>query len=218
MSTTKVKLKFVDVLGGVLDDQNIVVDVFNLNNTRHFQAIVNGGTTDVGISFEDCPSDVYRFQVWPNNYQVLQFFLNLTEDGTTLRKKPVVFPEDPARVVDIDAPSFGNLDQGLQRLLAGATLAGGPAGQGAALWGKLPALLKAALLNLFTKSSHTMLGDKTSCFDHLSGLIELDQDRLFAKTDAALLEEAMHSKLFHSVDFSLHKDVPPYHVFSSFKT
>jgi hypothetical protein len=221
MSTTTVKLKFVDVLGGALDDQNVVVDVFSLDNSRHFQAIVPlGGQTDVSIHLEDCPSNFYRFELWPNNYQVVQFFLGLTEDGTTVRKQSVVFPVDPSRVVDIVAPSFSNLDQGLQRLLAGAkiTLGDGTAPQGAALWTGLPAILKAALLNLFTKSSHTMLGDGTSCFDHISGLIELDQDRLFAKADAALLEETMQSNLFHSVDFSLHKDVSPYHVFSSYKT
>jgi hypothetical protein len=219
--STNVKLKFVDVLGGPLDDRNVVVDVFSLDNSRHFQAIVPlSGQTEVGIQLEDCPSGFYRLELWPNNYQVVQFFLRLNEDGTTVRKEPVVFPADPSRVVDIAAPVFGALDNKLQQLLAGAkiNLNNAPAPQGSALYDALPDILKAALLNLFTKSSHTMLGDGTSCFDHISGLIELDQDRLFAKAEATLLEETMQSKKFHSVDFSLHKDVPPYHVFSSFKT
>jgi hypothetical protein len=221
MSATNVKLKFVDVLGGPLDDRSVVVDVFSLDNSRHFQAIVPlTGQTEVSIHLEDCPSDFYRLELWPNNYQVVQFFLHLDEDGTTVRKEPVIFPVDPSRVVDIAAPVFGALDNKLQQLLGRAkiTLNNAPAPQGSALYDALPAILKAALLNLFTKSSHTMLGDGTSCFDHISSLIELDQDRLFAKAEAALLEETMQSKKFHSVDFSLHKDTPPYHVFSSFKT
>src|SRR6266567_2631978 len=164
MSTTTVKLRFIDVLGNALDDQSVVVDVFSLDNTRHFQAIVQvAGKTDFSISFEDCPSGFYRFELSPTNYQIVQFFLGLQEDGTTKRKEAVIFPADPSRVVDIDAPSFGNLDKRLQKLLASANISGQP--QGAVLYGSLPPLLKAALLNLFTKSSNTMLGDGTSCFD-----------------------------------------------------
>src|SRR5262249_39005821 len=92
------------------------------------------------------------------------------------------------------------------------------ASSGAALYAALPPLLKAALLNLFTKSANTALGDGSTCFDHLQTLMELDQDRLFAKTEAALAEETSAAKGFHSVDFSLHKEIPPYRLFASFKT
>ena len=220
MATT-VKLKFVDVLGNALDDRSVVVDIFSLNNTLHFQAVVPlKGQTDVAIKVEDCPGGVYRFELSCANYQVMQFFLQVVPGGTTVRDRPVIFPVDPERVVDIVAPDFSALDPRLQKLLSQAKvqLNGKDAPDGAGLYGALPPKLKAALLNLFTKSSNTALGDGSSCFDHLQTLHEIDQDRMFAKADAALVEESSASELFHSVDFSLHKEVPPFQLFASFKT
>src|SRR2546426_302818 len=64
----------------------------------------------------------------------------------------------------------------------------------------LSPLLKAALLNLFTKSSATTLVDDTTVFSKLGVMIKLKQDRLFAKTGAALLEETMQDTFFHHAD------------------
>ena len=220
MSTTTIKFKFTDVLGAPLDDDTVVVDVLSLDNSTHFRAVVPlGGQTDVSIKLQDCSSGIYRFQLAPTNYRFLQFFLRLNEGGITTRDAPVVFPVDPSRVSDISAPSFAALDVQLRNFLDSTHLkVDASTLSGSDLYGALPAIQKAALLNLFTKSSHTILGDDTSCFDHIQGMVELDQDRLFAKSDAALLEETMQSRDFHSVDFSLHKEIPGYQLFSSFKT
>jgi hypothetical protein len=220
MSTTTVKLRFTDVLGAPLDDDSVVVDVLSLDNSTHFRAIVPlADQTDVSIKLQDSSSGIYRFQLAPTNYRFLQFFLRLSEGETTTRDAPVVFPVDPARVSDISGPSFAGLDARLRDFLNSTSLKlDAAARSGSDLYAALPAILKAALLNLFTKSSHTLLGDQTSCFDHIQGMAELDQDRLFAKSNAALLEEAMQSPNFRSADFSLHKEIPGYHLFSSFKT
>jgi hypothetical protein len=221
MTTTTANFQFIDVLGAPLDDHNVIADVLSLDNSTHFRAMVPlSGQRDVAINLRDAATGIYRFQLAPTNYRFLQFFLRLTEGATTVRDAPVIFPVDPARVSDISAPSFAALDSRLRDFLAGTKLkvGGTKTLSGPDLYGALPAILKAALLNLFTKSSHTMLGDTTSCFDHLQGMMELDNDRLFAKGDAALLEEVMQAHNFRSVDFSLHKEVPPYRLFSSFKT
>jgi hypothetical protein len=215
-TTTTLRLKFVDVLGAPLKDHSVTVDLFSFHTSQHFHAMVPlSGQTDVAIQLQDCVSDLYRIQLSAANYRFLQFFLRLEEGETNTRAEPVVFPVDPDQVVDITAPAFEALDGRLRNLLAGSTITGR---SGADLYGSLGPLLKAALLNLFVKSSRTILGDRTSCFDHIHNMIELDQDRLFAQAEPALLEETMQSKLFHQVDPSLHKDVPPYHVFLSCKT
>ncbi|HEY6972147.1 MAG TPA: hypothetical protein VJA94_23245 [Candidatus Angelobacter sp.] len=226
--TTAVKLKFVDVLGLPLDDQTVTVDVFSLDNTIHFQAVVPvTNDTDATINLEDCPLGTYRFQLSPTNYQVIQFFLNLPPGGTFVRDKPCVFPVDPDQVIDIGAPPFGNLPAELQDFLNAADIQkdGGIVPDGSAppltgddLYSALPPKLKAALLNLFLKSSNTTLPDGSTCFSHLHILREQDQDRLFATADAALLQGAINSKKLHSVDFSLHKEILEYKLFSSFKT
>lgn len=212
---TSVQLKFVDVLGAPLDDHSVIVDVSNLDHSRKFRVEVPlSGQTDVLIHFEDCPTDIYQFALSPTNYRFLQFFLRLTEGTTTVRQQSVIFPVDPSRVIDISAPSFGNLDARLQTLLA----TGKTPPDGAAYYASLPPILKAAILNFFVKASHTILGDQNSCFDHLQRIVELDRDRVFVHVDAALLEEALQSPLFQDADFSLHKEIPPYRLFKSFKT
>jgi hypothetical protein len=223
MATTTVRLKFTDVLGGALDDHSVVADIFDLHNINHYQVTIPlDGETNIAIQLSDCPAGVYRFELAPTNYQTLQFFLSLPPGGTAIRPDPVVFPVDPDRVEDISAPEFKKLDKRLQDLLNASSikLDGNHGLGGETLYNALPPKLKAALLNLFLKSSNTKLGDKQSCFDHISthAMLELDQDRLFAKISADLVEEAAVSRDFHSVDFSLHKEIPPYKLFSSFKT
>jgi hypothetical protein len=226
--TTTVKLQLVDVLGLPLDDRTIIVDVFSLDNSIHSQATVPlNGETNVSIQLQDCPLGVYRFQLSPTNYQVVQFFLTLPPGGTIERDKPVMFPVDPGQVIGIASSPFGNLPGKLQEFLTSATIQatdgsipanGASIRVGEDLYNDLPPKLKAALLNLFLKSLNTKLDDGTTCFDHLNLLRELDQDRLFATCDAALLEEIMDSHQFHSVDFSLHKDILGYTRFVSYKT
>jgi hypothetical protein len=134
--------------------------------------------------------------------------LRIAEEQTATRP-PIVFPVDPAKVADIAAPRFDDLPSPLKDFLAPL---------GSALYDTLSPLLKAALLNLFTKSSATILGDNTTVFSKLGAMIKLKQDRLFAKTGAALLEETMQDTFFHHVDDTLHETIPPYQIFTSFKT
>ena len=222
MTTTRVQLKFQDVLGAPLDDHSVVADIFDLHNINHFQVVIPiSGQTDIAITLNDAPGGVYRFELSPTNYQVIQFFLTLPPGGTVVRDKPVIFPVDPDRVIGIAAPAFADLDPELQNLLNRTNISPdgtSPAQNGAGLYDALPPKRKAAILNLYLKSSNTVLGDQSTCFDHVNSLVELDQDRFFGKIDASLVEETADSAKFHSVDFSLHKEIPPYKLFASFKT
>jgi len=223
MATT-VNLEFVDVLGLPLEDDSVTVDIFSRDDLVRRKAVVRLpdpgiGQTKVSIQVNDVPIGDYRFQLSSRNYQTLQFSLPLIAEGVNTRPEPVVFPVEASRVAGIAAPPFGNLDQRLQALLNTSALAiNGQNLAGNDLYDALPPLLKAALLNLFLKSSNTQLGGNSVCFDHLKTLVELDQDRLFAMIDAALVEETKASKLFHRVPFDLHKDKPPYFLFDSYKT
>lgn len=220
MSVTKVKLKLLDVLGRPLDDHSVVIDFLSSKNSKHFRATVPlAGQTDVAINLQDCSSEIYRVQLSSTNHRFMQFFLRLTEGDTITRDEPVVFPVNPDRVVNITAPAFGALETVLRDFLnaSSLTLNDKPL-SGADLYDGLSPILKAALLNFFTKSSHTILGDETSCFDHIHSVVELEQDRMFAKAEPALLEETMQSPEFRPVNFALHREIAPYHLISSFKT
>src|SRR5258707_1537918 len=118
MDTTTVRLTLQDVLGNPLDDHAVLADIFDLHNINHYQVnIPINGQTNVAINLQDAPGGVYRFELSPTNYQVIQFFLTLPPGGTTRRNEPVVFPVDADRVVDISAPPFGVLDPKLHQLL-----------------------------------------------------------------------------------------------------
>jgi len=222
MATTTVRLKFQDVLGAPLDDHTVVADIFDLHNINHYQVTIPiAGATNVAINLKDCPGGVYRFELSPTNYQVIQFFLTLPPGGEVVRQDPVVFPVDAGRVVDISAPAFGDLDASLQGLLNASSISIDgmqPEQSGANLYNALSPKPKAGLLNLFLKSSNTKLGDDSTCFEHVRSLMEIDQDRFFGKLSGSLLEEAADSPAFHSADMSLHEEIPPYKLVASFKT
>jgi hypothetical protein len=171
------------------------------------------GASNVTINLEDPGNGIYRIRLTPTNYRVIQFFLRVMEDSTATRD-PVIFPVDAGKVVDITAPAFMALPSELKSFL---NMAEG-ALHGAALYDGLPPILKAALLNLYTKSVATELGDGTTVFSKLGAMIELDQDRVFVKTTAARLEETQQDTFFSQVGFDLHKAIPPYVIFDSYKT
>ena len=54
--------------------------------------------------------------------------------------------------------------------------------------------------------------------DHMQGMVRIEQDRLFIKVTAGLVEETAHSSAFHSVDAPLHDPLPGYKIVLSFKT
>jgi hypothetical protein len=223
MATAKIQLQLVDVQGRPLDDPDILVEFFSNENSKHFRFNVSpNGVANVNVNLVDPGNGMYRVLLMPTNYRTVQFFLRIMEDEITTRK-PVIFPVDPVKVVDITAPAIGALPRPLQDLLGNATVdgftdaAGAPL-QGAALYNGLPPLLKAALLNLYTKSAATQLGDGQSAFDKLGTMIRLKQDRLFAKTGAALLEETQQDTFFHQVPETLHESVAPYQLLISYKT
>src|ERR1700686_5740889 len=123
MDTTTVKLTLQDALGNPLDDHAVLADIFDLHNINHYQVnIPINGQTNVAINLQDAPGGVYRFDLSPTNYQVIQFFLTLPPGGTTSGDEAVVFPVEPARVVNISAPLFGDLDPRLQQLLNASTI------------------------------------------------------------------------------------------------
>ena len=223
MATAKIQLQLVDVQGRPLDDPDILVEFFSNENSKHFRFNISpNGVANVNVNLVDPGNGMYRVLLMPTNYRTIQFFLRIMEDEITTRK-PVIFPVDPVKVVDITAPAIGALPRPLQDLLGKATADGftdaaGASLQGAALYNALPPLLKAALLNLYTKSAATKLGDGQSAFDKLGTMIRLKQDRLFAKTGAALLEETQQDTFFHQVPETLHESVAPYQLLISYKT
>jgi hypothetical protein len=216
------KLILTDAAGNDLND-NITIDLFSLQSSTHYQATqriqreITINQIDVG------GGPTFRVMVTPANHRIIQFFTILSDGKTTEYAAPV--PIDPQKVVSISAPAFANLSGGAQRMLNQAEsprFNDGIGGflQGQALYSALDSypLLKAGLLNIAEKSRMTGLQDGSTCLDHYLGMVRFEQDRIFVRTTAALLEETAHSNAFHSVSAALHDPLPGYEIVSSFKT
>jgi hypothetical protein len=147
----------------------------------------------------------------------------LSDGNTTEFSAPI--PIDPQKVVSISAPAFASLNPQAQKTLNQAESprfndgAGGFL-QGEKLYGALGnyPLLKACFLNIMEKSRMTGLQDGSNCLDHYLGIVRFEQDRIFLRTTAALVEETAHSNAFHSVSAALHDPLPGYTMVSSYKT
>jgi hypothetical protein len=223
MGKAILELELTNAGGNDLNDF-VRIELFNATSSSHTQnnARVQRNITVNGIEADGAGS-VYKLVLTPSNYRLVQFFITLA-DGHTLAKK-VAFPVDPARVVDIQAPTFGGLSPRVQTLLAQSEIprfqaTGGGFLQGNDLYQALDTAskLKACLLNITAKSAATPLRDGTTCVDHYNSMIRMEQDRLFIRIDPALMEEVENSPLFHSVSAALHEPVPGYTVTESFKT
>ncbi len=166
---------------------------------------------------------VYRLVVTPSNYRLVQLFQTL-DDGQTANLT-LRFPVDPKRVAGIHAPGHAQLHPRLRSILEQSETprfidAGGGFLQGETLYNALDAepRRKACLLNIAVKSEATVLRDGSSCLDHFGGMIRMEQDRIFFRTTAALLEEVQNSPLFGPASAALHDSIPGYEVRDSYKT
>ncbi|MFB3779037.1 MAG: hypothetical protein ACE141_15575 [Bryobacteraceae bacterium] len=163
---------------------------------------VQGELTLTGIACD--PNPLYRLTVSPDCYRPRQVFVTLKPGQTVTRE--LAFPVEPAKVRRVLAPPYEFLPPPLRSILEPAAYAG------------LRPLQLACLLNLAAKTSATLLGDGRSCLDHLNGIVKIQQDRILARTRAALEEETSQSPLFRRVSGRLHPPPPGYRPARSYKT
>ena len=216
------KLILTDASGNDLND-GITVDLFSQRTSQRYQVSQNvlREIQIDGIDISGGP--VYRVMVTPTNHRIIQFFVMLSEGSPTSFSAPV--PVDPKKVLSINGPGFDRLPPKARQMLSEAEVPAFNDGAGGFLQG-LPLytalapfpLLKACYLNIVAKSAQTSLPDGGNCLDHYEGLLRMEQDRLFLRTTAALVEETAQSNAFHEVSAALHDPLPGYSIVSSFKT
>jgi hypothetical protein len=120
-------------------------------------------------------------------------------------------------------PAYRALPAAYQNVLEPTAKTAG-ALNGEKFYDDLPPKYKADVLNLFAKSDKTMLPDGTSVLSHVTGLREIDQDRIFANVDdrlAAALDASVKTGLFNhrgKMDGSLHHGDGRFAKYASYKT
>jgi hypothetical protein len=221
VATLKINLS--DATGADLTD-HIVVDLFPVQGvTPPLQATadVRGSMQIDNIDISGGP--LYRVMITPANHRIVQGFVSLSDGRPT--KFDASVPVNPGKVSNVTAPVFEKLAPKTRDVLSQATVprfndgAGGFL-QGAKLYAALDRfpLLKGCFLNIIAKSAATILPDSKRVVDHFKELLRLEQDRLFLRTSAALLEETSASHAFHAAPSNLHEPLPDFRIVSSFKT
>jgi len=220
MTTGELELELTDVLGGDLND-TVTIELFDPQGKCAYRNREKLGRS-LRLTRIKCDAIVfYRVAVTPARYRLRQAFVAIKEGKSLLLK--LAFPVNPGKVSEIAAPDYNVLPARLREVLEASDMAayrdgrGGPQ-QGKRLYGELKMKEKACLLNLYAKTSATMLASGRSCFDYMSGLTELRQDRFFARTKGAFEEDAAASSLLCRQTGALHKTPAGYRRTQSFKT
>jgi hypothetical protein len=191
------------VSGNGLDD-TVTIELTAASGAPHYRNTeqVRESLTLTGI---DCaPFAPYRVLVAPSRYRTRSFVTTLREGRTNVAK--LSFPVLPGKVRDIQAPPYSGLPASLR------------AGLDESLYQALGPRQKACLLNIAAKASAVILGDGRCCLDHLAEIVSVRQDRLLARTRAALEEEVSQSPLFEQVSGALHPAPAGCRRTQSFKT
>lgn len=183
MAGKTLKLRLVDVNDQLLDEE---VDVM-LRRQATGQASVVKTTAGKSTRITGLAADVYLVQVDPPSYLATGAFAMVTPAGAELT---MTFPIDPVKVKQVLFPAFGNLSADGRRVLNDTTNLLGFSGlSGAALYDGLDDIRKAGLLNIFAKSSWTVLTNERTVSSYLVRLIELRGDRFHAVVPQELREE-----------------------------
>ena len=199
----QLKLEMTDVLGNDLNDRT-AIELGDTRTSRRFHCEEQIQRTVTLTGIRCAPAAVLRVSLAPARSRPRQFFLALDAGRAASRK--IVFPVQPGKVRGILAPSHSQLTAALQRLLPETAYAA------------LDAPRKACLLNVAAKASASVLGDGKSCLEHLGPILSVRQDRLFARTGAALLEEVEQSPQFRRTSGLLHAAPAGYRRTRSFRS
>src|SRR5262245_7926079 len=133
----------------------------------------------------------------------------------------VACPLIPDRA-DGEFPAWGDLDEALRKVLENSVLEGDTSGtSGEALYSPLEDLLKAGLLNLYTKMSLTGLPVGRTAWDFVQDVYRIRPDRIFANVELGYRDAfraAEEAKLVKSAPDNQHTPPPGFSRAGSFKT
>lgn len=197
------ELELTDTLGAGLNDHAVIELASTAGAARYRNSeTVQRTLTLTGIACS--PAALYRVRVAPSRYRARQIFAPV-EEGRTSRRR-LMFPVNPGRVRDIQAPAWEALPAPLARLVAR------PA------YETFSAFQKAGILNIAAKAAATQLAGGMSCLDLMERIFEVRQDRLWANALPGLADDVPKTYAFVKQPGVLHPPPAGYARASSYKT
>ena len=215
----KLRLELVDVHGDFLKEKvDIILRHQVLNETVKTSPNVTK-KIDI-VNLRGAPQGLYRIEIDPPSYLMVNQFVNLKASGFTELK--ITCPIDPGKVKRVKFPAFSDLPEELQRLLENSGKVLSFEGKkGKALYNALDDIRKASLLNIAAKTRVTPLTIGKTVLPFIQELNEIRGDRFFAAVPKELREETKNSVaegLFRPVNSILHHPPSGFTAAGSFKT
>jgi len=198
---------------------DVLLEGRSLTDRRVARMVKAAGPVSI-TDLHGAPNGLYRWEIDPPSYMPSGGFVNLKAKGAT--KIEQLFVIDPQKVTSVDFPGFAKLDAAERGLLTISDKVFQFQGlTGAALYGAFDDIRRAGLLNVLTKSRHTVLPNSRHVLSYFSELIEVRGDRFFVRTSKDLREEVKNSVasgLFQPVSGALHRPPDGFTEAGSFKS
>lgn len=150
-------------------------------------------------NLSDGPSQTWSLQVTTESYLPVGQFV--TAPGRVI----IPLPVRASKVRSVSFPDYKELPRTIQKLIFKVAYDG------------LSDLQRAGLLNILTKCENVLLPSSV-VIDHLTDVVEIKGDRIFARATPRLMDYVRYSDRFHKVSGKLHKAPDGSDSLSSYKT
>lgn len=217
--TGRLRLDLMDVYGKRLQER---VDVF----LRHHELSDTVAVRDADASkrllitnLHGVPRGLYRMAIDPPSYLPVAAAVNMHASQVT--ERAFVFAIDPQKVIRVEFPEWGRIDDAHTLLDASSKVLGFVGLNGEALYKALDDTRRAGFLNILAKCRRTGLGAGGRVIEHIRELREIRGDRFFAVVSRELREHVKNgiaADLFNDVSGELHRPPDGFSLAGSYKT
>lgn len=211
-------------------DDTVDVDV-TLMRTNEQKARVRNHSGRKKLTVKDLAGgETYLLKVFPMRHRPVGRFV-MAPPGAKPLTVDVVCPVHPQRVADVEFPDYNALDNALRGVLERSTLERDAAlpplppgdaarSPGRMLYESLTRIECAGLMNLFSKMSHTPVGDVTA-WSYVTDVYRVRGDRIFANVTLEFRDRVKNAQAgggFKEAPELLHTPGPGFEPAGSFKT
>ncbi|HJS75604.1 MAG TPA: hypothetical protein VJ921_15025 [Vicinamibacteria bacterium] len=164
------------------------------------------------------PGVAYKVKIYPLKHRPVSHVVRVDKSGKGALD--AVLPIHPDHVMGTTFPDYDQLDAELKIVLERGGIED-HSQKGKALYDGLGPLMKAGLLNVWTKMGHTLLPEGLAASNYVESFYRVRGDRFFANVSRSfrdVVKTATAAGLFESVDGSLHTPPDGFGPAGSFKS
>jgi hypothetical protein len=211
------KIRFRNVYGEPPDD-HADVHVFDIR-TDNLVGRKNVHPTTKALAFTAVePGVAYKVRIYPLKHRPVSHVVRVDKSGKGALD--AVLPIHPDHVMETAFPDYDELDAELRLVLERGGIED-HSQKGRALYDDFGPLVKAGLLNVWTKMGRTLLPEGAPATHYVDSFYRVRGDRFFANVSQSfrdVVKTATAAGMFDSVDGVLHKPPDGFSAAGSFKS